>query len=77
MSLDASYFDASFLFASLIWGSVGVGLWIYAKKQSSFIAFFGGILILGVSYFVSSALLMSAICLGILGIMYWMYRRGF
>ena len=72
MSLDAHY-----LFASLIWGSVGVGLWIYAKKQSSFIAFFGGILILAVSYLVSSALLMSAICGGILALMYWMYRQGY
>ena len=69
--------DAPSLFASLIWSSIGVGLWIYAKKQSSFIAFFGGILILGVSYFVASALLMSAIGIVILGIMYWMYRQGY
>ncbi|MBI3417003.1 MAG: hypothetical protein HY043_17060 [Verrucomicrobia bacterium] len=72
MSLDASY-----LFASLIWGSVGIGFWIYAKKQSSFIAFLGGILIIAVSYLVSSALLMSVICLGILALMYWLHRQGY
>lgn len=72
MSLDASY-----LFASLIWGSIGVGLWIYAKRQSSFIAFFGGIVILAVSYLVSSAMVMSLIGVGVLALMFWLRRQGY
>jgi hypothetical protein len=50
-------FVASFLFAALVWGSIGVGYFIYGKKQQSLTAMVGGILMVGVSYFVSSALL--------------------
>jgi hypothetical protein len=35
-------FTASFLFASLVWGSVGVGYFIYGKKQQSLPAMVGG-----------------------------------
>ena len=47
------------LIASLIWGSVGLGFFIYGKKQRAMIALFGGILITGFSYFIASALYMS------------------
>jgi hypothetical protein len=40
-------FNASFLFASLVWGSIGVGYCIYGKKQQSFPAMLGGILMVG------------------------------
>ena len=55
-------FTASFLFASLVWGSIGVGYFIYGKKQQSLPAMIGGILMIAVSYIVGSALLMSLIC---------------
>jgi hypothetical protein len=35
-------FDAKFLFASLVWGSVGFGYWVYGKKQQSWSAMIGG-----------------------------------
>ena len=47
------------LIASLIWGSVGVGFFIYGKKQRVMTSLFGGILITGFSYFIESALYMS------------------
>jgi hypothetical protein len=59
-------FTASFLFASLIWGSVGVGYFIYGKKQQSLPAMIGGILMVAVSYLVGSALLMSLICIAVI-----------
>ena len=37
-------FSASFLFASLLWGSVGFGYFIYGKKQQSLSPMVGGIL---------------------------------
>ena len=59
-------FDAKFLFASLIWGSIGVGYIIYAKKQQEIVPFIGGLVMIAVSYFVSSALLMSLISIAVL-----------
>jgi hypothetical protein len=68
--------NANFLFASLIWGSVGVGYFIYGKKQSSWVPLAGGLLMIAVSYFASSALLMSLICLAVMVVVYLLLRRG-
>ena len=54
-------FNASFLFASLIWGSIGVGFAIYGKKQRAMAPLVGGILLIAISYLISSALLMSLV----------------
>ena len=70
-------FSASFLFASLIWGSVGTGYFIYGKKQQSLPAMAGGILMVIVSYFVASALAMSLLCVGMAAGVYWLMKRGF
>jgi hypothetical protein len=70
-------FSPSFLFASLIWGSVGAGYFIYGKKQQSFIPMIGGILMIVVSYFVGSALLMSLICILLIVAVYGLLRRGY
>jgi len=70
-------FSASFLFASLLWGSVGFGYFIYGKKQQSLSPMIGGILMIIMSYFVGSALLMSLLCLGIAGAVYFLVKRGY
>ncbi|HVM48310.1 MAG TPA: hypothetical protein VMU04_09800 [Candidatus Acidoferrum sp.] len=70
-------FTASFLFASLVWGSVGVGYFIYGKKQQCLSAMVGGILMVVVSYFISSALLMSVVCILIILAVYGLVRRGY
>ena len=70
-------FTASFLFASLVWGSVGVGYFIYGKKQQSLPTMVGGILMVGVSYFISSALLMSLISVLVIVAVYNLARRGY
>lgn len=69
-------FNASFLFASLLWGSIGVGYFIYGKKQQCWEAMVGGILMIVVSYFIGSALLMSLVCLGIVAAVYFLIKRG-
>ena len=75
---DFSSFNlsASFLFASLIWGSIGAGMAIYGKKQRSGIPLGGGLAMVGVSYFISSAVLMSLASVGILVVMYVLKRQG-
>ena len=70
-------FNTNFLFASLIWGSVGVGYFIYGKKQGSWIPLTGGILMIVVSYFVGSALLMSVLSLGIIVGIYALLKKGY
>ena len=68
--------DAKFLFASLIWGSIGVGYFIYGKRQQEMIPLIGGLLMVAVSYLVSSALLMSLISLALIAGVHLLLRRG-
>ena len=70
-------FSASFLFASLVWGSVGVGYFIYGKKQQPLSPMVGGILMVVVSYFVGSALLMSLVCMLVIVAVYGLMKRGY
>lgn len=70
-------FNTNFLFASLLWGSIGVGYFIYGKKQRSSVPMIGGILMVIVSYFVGSALLMSLISIGLMVVIYVLLKRGY
>jgi hypothetical protein len=70
-------FSTRVLFASLIWGSVGVGYFIYGRKQSSWAPMTGGVLMIAVSYLSGSALVMSLLCLGIMGAVYFLLKRGY
>lgn len=70
-------FDASFLFASLLWGSIGVGYWIYGKKQREMMPMIGGAAMVGVSYFVSSWLGMSLLCLALMVAVHLLVKRGY
>jgi ABC-type transport system involved in multi-copper enzyme maturation permease subunit len=69
-------FESSFLFASLFWGSVGAGYWIYGKRQSAMSAMLGGFGMIAVSFLVSSWLLMSLLCLAIAVAVYALVKRG-
>ncbi len=69
-------FNTNFLFASLVWGSIGVGYFIYGRKQRSGIPMAGGVLMIGASYFAGSVLSMSAICLGVIALVYLLLRHG-
>lgn len=70
-------FDSSFLFASLLWGSIGVGYWIYGKKQREMMPMIGGAAMIGISYLVSSWLLMSLIGLALMVAVYLLVKRGY
>jgi hypothetical protein len=51
--------SSSTLFASLIWGSIGMGFAIYGKKQQATAPLLGGVILMALSYFIGSALYMS------------------
>ena len=70
-------FGTSFLFASLVWGSIGLGYFIYGRKQASWPCMIGGLLMMAASYFVSSALLMSLISVALIAGVYFLLRRGY
>ena len=59
---DVNLFKPSLLFASLLWGSIGVGYFIYGKRQQCSPALVGGIVMTVLSYLVGSALAISLIC---------------
>jgi hypothetical protein len=72
-----SSFSAGGLIASVIWGGLGMGFFVYGRKQRSAPALLGGIALMGISFFMAnSALWMSLAGAGILvGVYYWS-RRG-
>ena len=70
-------FQTDFLLASLLWSMVGTGCLIYGKKQGVAPALIAGLTLLSLSFFVQSALLLSALSLLCLTGMVWGIRRGF
>ena len=70
-------FDTNFLLASLLWGSIGVGYFIYGKKQNAMMPMIGGVVICAVSYVVSSWLLMTLLSIGIIVAIHWLIKRGY
>jgi hypothetical protein len=59
----------SFLIASLVWGSIGLGFVVYGKRQSAVVPLVGGIALIAISYFVGSVLVMSIIGAGLVAAM--------
>ncbi len=68
--------DVNFLFASLVWGSVGFGYCIYGRRAQSLPSFLAGMLMIAASYFMGSALSMSLVCTGLMGVAYWLAKQG-
>jgi len=70
-------FSASFLLASLVWSSVGLGYFIYGKKQASWVPTVGGLVMIAISYLIWSALIMSLVSIGIMVLVWVFLRQGF
>ncbi len=70
-------FSGNWLFVSLVWGSIGLGYCVYGRRQQSFSAFIGGIVMLLASYFIGSSLAMSVVCLGVAGAVYYLAKQGY
>jgi len=73
----ANLLDAKFLLASLLWGSVGVGYFIYGKRQEAVIPMIAGVAMVVVSYFVGSWLWMSLLCFAMIFAAYWLTKKGY
>jgi len=66
----------SFLWASLIWGSIGSGYCLYGWKQRALIPFLGGLAMISVSC-LFPALPMSLACILTMLIVWWLLRQGY
>jgi hypothetical protein len=69
--------DQHFLFASLLWGSVGTGYLLYARRQRMIVPFIAGVAMIAVSYFVGSWLWMSVICVALMVAVYQLVKQGY
>lgn len=65
------------LLASLVWGTVGMGYLVYGKKQGASVPLAGGLALIGCSYLIPSALLLSLVSVALIALMHWLMRRGF
>ena len=67
---------ASWLFLSILISSVGVGLFIYGKKQARVPQLIAGIVLLGYPYFVSNPWVMLGIAVVVLGLLWVLVHFG-
>ncbi len=69
--------NPNLLFASLLWGSVGIGYTVYGRKQRALVPFLGGLLMITVSYFANSVLVMSLTSGGLMTAVYLLEKQGY
>ena len=70
-------FSVGALMASLIAGSIGMGLVVYGRKQRRVPHLVVGLALIVFPYFLSSALLIGAIAIGLLGLLWLLSRLGY
>jgi hypothetical protein len=58
-------FDPTFLFLSMVMGAIGMGLFVYGKKQSRIVPLVGGLALMVYPYFVESLTALSVVGVGI------------
>ncbi len=66
-------FNSNTLFASLIWGSIGMGMIIYGKRQRAMFPLGGGLILLAISYF-ASALWMTLLGILVVAAVFYLKR---
>lgn len=69
-------FSASWIFTSLLVGTVGLGFFLYGKKQARLPQAAAGLLIVVDSTFVPSPLWMCVAAAGLLGALWFALRAG-
>jgi hypothetical protein len=67
--------DPAYLFAALVWGSIGLGFFIYGKKKKSMVHMAGGVLLMGISYLVKTPLSLSCVSLVLIAGIYLVSKR--
>jgi hypothetical protein len=69
------WLNSNTLFASLLWGSIGMGLFIFGKRRREWVPMAGGVALIAVSYLVANWLWMSVASLALIGGVWFLLRR--
>ena len=69
-------FDPNALLLSLVVSSVGMGIFVYGKKQARFPQLVAGAVLTLYTYFVSNLAAMAVIAIGVLGLLWAVLRLG-
>ena len=69
-------FDPNTLWASMLWGAVGSGYFIYGKKQGRPVPLVVGLVMIAVTYFCETALVMSLVSVALIAGIWWATQRG-
>jgi len=72
-----NWLNENFLLASLFWGSVATGYFIYGCKQKALIPFLGSLAMAAASCLIGSVVLMSLACVAIMVVVYWLAKQGY
>jgi len=67
--------DTGYLFAALVWGSIGMGFFIYGKKKKRIVPLVGGIVLMGISYLIKTPLSLSCVSLVLIAGIYLVSKR--
>jgi hypothetical protein len=67
--------SGSFLMASLVWGSVGMGYFVYGARGREPWPLAGGVVIIAGSYLVESWWVMSLVSIAAMALVYWLKKN--
>ena len=67
--------DINLILVSLVFGSIGMGMFMYGKKSGRLVPLGAGLGLMVVPYFISNVLAMSGVCLGMMA-MPWIIRES-
>ena len=70
-------FDPASLLVSVLISAVGVGFFLYGKKQQRWPQLVAGIVLMGYTYFVSSVAVMLAIAVALVAALWFAVRLGY
>jgi hypothetical protein len=68
--------SSSSFFASMMVGTVGMGFFVYGKKQQRIPQLFAGLALMAYPYFVDDVVVMLAIGAGVIAAMWFAIRSG-
>ena len=68
--------DMTYLFTALVWSSIGLGFFLYGKKQQKFIPLIGGLCLMGMSYLIRTPLNLSLGSLAVIAAIYFTRNMG-
>ena len=66
--------DMNQLLLSMLFGTIGLGMFMYGKKEVRFVPLSAGVGLMVLPYFISNLLLMSAVCLVLMALP-WVIRQ--